>query len=370
MSIKESCDIIFIIKIKSIYQGVLMKKVLLILFVIFLTVTSLFSLSLTLDSEKLKKSEVLVNKVLDFMTKNDFTDEKIKNFIYQKNEYSPIRMDNPETGFGLNRIIEIKQAAYLYAKIIYLSYEDTPCYIEIQLYGQLMLPAVERINKNTSDRLKKYAVLKKDIDDNYYYSISHTLAGYGSYKKNKEKLVGKTKKIKIPDEYQIYYDYLYTSKNIIDYGERGGITGIKPDGRRTMEKLLELNNPDIFINIMKGENPSGRMYGAEGLLRLENSQKNIDIINEIFAPLIKEKIKYRCIDGCLIYTQEYQKYRYDKDYVFPPITNDPPPAYEDDVPPLEFELNLNDYDDYPLKDYDYSDNDKMVPLIILPNPVE
>jgi len=370
MSIKESCDIICIIKTKSIYQGVLMKKVFLILSILFLTITDFFSLSLTLDSEKLKKDEALIDLFLDFMTKEDFTDKKINDFFSENNLYSPIRMDNPETGFGLNRIIEIKQAAYLYAKIIYLSYEDTPCYIEIQLYGQLMIPALKRINKKTSDRLKKYAVLKKDIDDNSYYSISHTLAGYSSYKKNKEKLVGKTKKIKIPDEYQIYYDYLYSSKNRIDYGERGGITGIKPDGRRAMEKLLELNNPDIFINIMKGENPSGRMYGAEGLLRLENSQKNIDIINEIFAPLIKEKIKYRCISGCLIYTQEYQKYKYDKDYVFPPITNDSPPAYEDDVPPLEFELNLNDYDDYPLKDYDYSDNDKMVPMIILQNLAE
>ncbi|MBQ2552039.1 MAG: hypothetical protein II563_04215, partial [Treponema sp.] len=78
-------------------------------------------------------------------------------------------------------------------------------------------------------------------------------------------------------------------------------------GRIAMEKLLELKNKDIFINIIKSDNPTGRMYGMEGLLRLDNSSKNMDVVNEVFEKLIKDKISYEAQSECIVTHEFYEK---------------------------------------------------------------
>ena len=69
---------------------------------------------------------------------------------------------------------------------------------------------------------------------------------------------------------------------------------------------MELNNKDIFINIIKSDNPAGRMYGMEGLLRLDNSSTNMDIVNGVFKELIKDKIRYKAHYGCIIVNELYE----------------------------------------------------------------
>lgn len=80
----------------------------------------------------------------------------------------------------------------------------------------------------------------------------------------------------------------------------------KPDGRIAMEKLLKLNDKDIFISLLKGDHPAGRIYAAEGLLRLENSKENVDLINQIFSTLVRNGIRYTTSHGCIIMDEEYE----------------------------------------------------------------
>ena len=108
------------------------------------------------------------------------------------------------------------------------------------------------------------------------------------------------------------------------------------------EELLKLNNKQVFINLLKGDNPCGRIYAAEGLLRLENSEENIKIINSILSPLIEEGITYSTIGGCRVASVKYKLYTYDENLSFPEINKNLPSVYDDDieVEPLEFDLNF------------------------------
>ena len=86
-----------------------------------------------------------------------------------------------------------------------------------------------------------------------------------------------------------------------------------------MEKLLKLNDKTVFISLLKGDNPSGRIYAAEGLLRLENSKENVDLINQIFSTLVRNGIRYTTSHGCIIMDEEYEYYKYDRNRKFPEI---------------------------------------------------
>ncbi len=116
-----------------------------------------------------------------------------------------------------------------------------------------------------------------------------------------------------------------------------------------MEELVKLNNKQIFINLLKGDNPCGRIYAAEGLLRLENSGENIKIINSIFSPLIEEGITYSTIGGCIVTSGvKYKLYTYDENLSFPEINKNLPTVYDEDaeIEPLEFDLDfLQSYDE-------------------------
>ena len=86
-----------------------------------------------------------------------------------------------------------------------------------------------------------------------------------------------------------------------------------------MEKLLKLNDKNVFISLLKGDNPTGRIYAAEGILRLENSKENVDMINSIFSTLVNDKIKYSYAVGDMAGASYYQFFEYDSNPTFPEI---------------------------------------------------
>ncbi len=113
-------------------------------------------------------------------------------------------------------------------------------------------------------------------------------------------------------------------------------------GRKAMEELLKLNDKQVFINLLKGNNPCGRIYAAEGLLRLENSQENVKTINSIFSPLIEEGITYSTIGGCIVVSGvNYKLYEYDENLSYPEVDKMYQSIFTQDIETESLEFDLD-----------------------------
>ena len=184
------------------------------------------------------------------------------------------------------------------------------------------------------DRIKNH--IGADLQERYSrlfsrgtYRYENDL-NYEKYKSYKKEIVGECEAVVIPQEYKKYYDRLYNADDADDtdvYGYYVGIAGSKPAGREAMEKLLKLNDKVVFISLLKGDSPTGRIYAAEGLLRLENSKENVDLINQIFSTLVRNGIRYTTSNGCIIMGEEYEYYKYDRNRKFPEIDDNECPFF-------------------------------------------
>lgn len=262
-----------------------------------------------MNMEWVHKDEAVLRSTLDFIEKNDFTDSSIRKFTGTVNDNSiPL-------GFGLQQYCDGISGGDVSVDISYIVFKEQIIKIAIIIYGY--------------DRIKNH--IGADLQERYSrlfsrgtYRYENDL-NYEKYKSYKKEIVGECEAVVIPQEYKEYYDCLYKTdddckpggSNI--YGYSYGIAGAKPEGREAMEKLLKLNDKAVFISLLKGDNPTGRIFAAEGLLRLENSKENVDLINQIFSTLVRNGIRYTTSHGCIIMDEEYEYYKYDRKRKFPEI---------------------------------------------------
>ncbi len=264
------------------------------------------SFSEEMNMEWVHKDEAILRSTLDFIEKNDFTDSSIRKF-------TGIVNDNPiQLGFGLQQYSKRTGGGYMTVSCSYVVFRKQPIKLIVSTYGY--------------NRIKDY--VGADLQERYSrlfsrgtYRYENDL-NYEKYKSYKKEIVGECEAVVIPQEYKKYYDRLYNADDADDtdvYGYYVGIAGSKPAGREAMEKLLKLNDKAVFISLLKGDSPTGRIYAAEGLLRLENSKENVDLINQIFSTLVRNGIRYTTSHGCIIMSEEYKYYKYDRKHKFPEI---------------------------------------------------
>jgi hypothetical protein len=98
---------------------------------------------------------------------------------------------------------------------------------------------------------------------------------------------------KVADAYRL----LWSPFSDLAYGLMQGEGGDKPDGRVAMEALLaHEQGPALLEDVLRGPHPEGRLYAAEGLLRLgtklgEQTARNIEWVR-------KSDVKIRVARGC------------------------------------------------------------------------
>lgn len=311
-----------------------MKKIIIFLF---LSIVSIFPL-MALDNvnlEWIKKDEAIIKSMLDFIEHKDFSDEEINKFITstQKNAGEPRKM-----GFGLKKLFFGFSEGYIGVTIDYVSYKKMPCKLILSVHSHEFCTIKNHLNKDVAANFFSVFKPAKGFYGLDAYIFAYDFAdNYKKFSEHKKTLAGEMKDIQLPKEYQAYYDFLFSAETETVYGYMCGIGGDKPEGRRAMEKLLKLNDKNVFINLLKGDNPCGRIYAAEGLLRLENSKENVKIINEIFSQLRKERVTYTKADGCFFSEGEkYTLYKYDENLTFPEDLTYPDTSEEKD-----FVLNLD-----------------------------
>ena len=306
------------------------KKALYVILILFCSF-SLFPVEV--NPEWVKKDESVISTVLTFIEENNCSDARIKKLMNCNGKYT---MDQENLGFGLKKFSSKLPGGYMSIKIDYVSYKNKPCRFIVRLSDYEYRDIQKKIDEDILKRFNQYFTKESTIYppfvevDEYgnatlqerdeYRFVCEFPDGYEKYLKQKEKLVGSCKKMELPEYFQKYYDFLYSAEESLSYGYSSGIAGAQPMGRTAMAELLKLNDKNVFISLLKGDNPCGRIYAAEGLLRLENSKDNVNLINKIFSPLIKEKITYDSIEGCLASTNKYEYFKYDENQSFPGIS--------------------------------------------------
>ncbi len=234
-------------------------------------------------------------KVLTFIDKEDYSNSTILNFMSKNAK-------NEKLGFDLFKSKSSIPGGYLSIYFTYIRYKDSPCELRISFY----INDFSKIEKEIPSKQIKTIKKKFILDEKYYSFTIKNNENYQNYYEYKYKQIGNSINLNLSSKYQIYYDFLTSPFNDFSYGYIIGDAPMVPYGRVSMEELMELKNLDIFINIIKSDNPAGRMYGMEGLLRLDNSSKNINIVNEVFEKLIKDEITYEAQDGCIITDEFYE----------------------------------------------------------------
>lgn len=120
------------------------------------------------------------------------------------------------------------------------------------------------------------------------------------FRDERSKVLGPPMKIDPhPDVAEAYF-LLWSPFSDLAYGSMQGEGGDKPEGRLAMEKLLaHEQGASLLGDVLRGPNPEGRLYAAEGLLRLERRggklgeqiRKNIDWVR-------KSDVKIHACRGC------------------------------------------------------------------------
>jgi hypothetical protein len=93
------------------------------------------------------------------------------------------------------------------------------------------------------------------------------------------------------------YHLLWSPFSNLAYGQMQGEGGDKPDGRVAMESLLAHEQGAALLeDVLRGPNPEGRLYAAEGLLRLgkklgEQATRDVDWVR-------KSDVKIHVARGC------------------------------------------------------------------------
>lgn len=267
-----------------------------------------------LNSEWVRKDGKILKSAVEFIQKNDFSDSEIQNFLRsgKSGDWEP---ETELRGFGLKKSVRNFYGGYMTLNVTYIYYDDKPCKLIFSVgeeaFGKIKASLVKKTRKDFQNLFE----LKTNNAGNFSYSEYRFerdfSENYEKFAQHKKSIVGEIKNISIPGEYQKYYDFLFSAESSDEYGYIGGEAAQKTTGTIALEKLLELKDKNVFLNLLKGDSPSGRMYAAEGLLTLENSQASVDAINKVFLPLIAEGVTYSTIDGCFVETGvEYRLFEY------------------------------------------------------------
>ncbi len=120
------------------------------------------------------------------------------------------------------------------------------------------------------------------------------------FRDERRKILGDALKIEPAAALEDAYVLLWSPLCDLAYGSMQGEGGDKPEGRVALEKLLaHEQGANLLEDLLRGPNPEGRLYAAEGLLRLEKKgrtlgeqeRNNIDWVR-------KSDVKIHACRGC------------------------------------------------------------------------
>jgi hypothetical protein len=128
----------------------------------------------------------------------------------------------------------------------------------------------------------------EDVFSSYYRAVADEL--------------GEMKPVDVPAQMKDAYEYLTSPMNNSYVGEGAcGYGGSIPEGKSSMDTLVDSRRIDLLENILRGYNPGGRVYAAIALSR--KKKKGMALSQETLATLekvINLDVPISTCSGCLV----------------------------------------------------------------------
>ena len=210
-----------------------------------------------------KTEETVLNSIMDFIGKRNYSDARIKKFMSNNGKDS---LEEEMLGFGLKKFSNNLRHENMLFQIDYISYKNNPCKLVIRLAEYEYKEGEKNLDEKSIKSFKKFFTKEATIyppfiyideagnmiqqERNEYRFVCEFPEGYRKYSTYKEKLVGPCVEMNLPEDLQKYYDFLYSAEEDTEYGYYEGIAGVKPMGRIALIELLELNDVNVFINLL------------------------------------------------------------------------------------------------------------------------
>lgn len=124
--------------------------------------------------------------------------------------------------------------------------------------------------------------------------VSTNEAVLQSYKASVSAALGEMNPAKVPDELKQSFDYLTSPLSCRAVGGR--------DGTAAIFALINANRVDLIENVLRGFSPSGRIYAALALLKL-NKRDQLTLSPDTISTIEKIKnleITITTVNGCLV----------------------------------------------------------------------
>jgi hypothetical protein len=158
-------------------------------------------------------------------------------------------------------------------------------------------------DRETRERVARaYEGKEPALDEQGVSVLVGKLADPPGFFDERRKVLGDPLKLEPAPEIATEYLLLWSPRSDLVYGRMYGDDGAPPPGREALEKILAREQaPAILEDLLRGPNPEGRAYAAEGLLRLERrggklseqARKNIDWVR-------RSEVNLQVCRGCVV----------------------------------------------------------------------
>lgn len=167
--------------------------------------------------------------------------------------------ENRDIGFGARRVFMQNRGYWITA----LSFEDRIVAVSVNCNGSSPdAPAAVSVKQALSN-----AGLP-DAGDNLCYYNYVDAEGMKRFDNALSARLGERTGAQPTDALKRAYEALTSPLGQLTYGHACGYAGTKPTGREQMEKLVAAKREDLLRDALRGANPEGRIYAAEGLYAL------------------------------------------------------------------------------------------------------
>lgn len=167
--------------------------------------------------------------------------------------------ENRDIGFGARRVFMQNRGYWITA----LSYEDRIVAVNVNCNGSSPdAPAAVSVKQALAN-----AGLPDAGDNLCYYNYVDT-EGMKALDAALAARLGERTGAQATDALKRAYEALTSPFDQLTYGHACGYAGTKPTGREHLEKLVLAKRADLLREALRGANPEGRIYAAEGLFAI------------------------------------------------------------------------------------------------------
>ena len=201
-----------------------------------------------------------------------------------------------DLGFDATRI-DIRQGfGYTGIRVSLFLFKDKIINYQVLLGGSL---SWKKVREKIIDAWKqKVGVPFKENETGIYFEITNPLI-LSEYKAFVADELGELNNTEIPRSIKADYEYLMSpNRNSVVGKDPCGVAGMIPQGKESIDILVNSRKIELIENVLRGYNPGGRVYAMVALLEMKNRDIKLspDTENTI-RKIVETNIKLQVCEG-------------------------------------------------------------------------